>query len=221
VTGSGGRSAAARAVVARWGRSFAEVPRWIWFAAGAVAVVLVVVGLVGGYATARTTHAEVGAGDEVRTSAYAIAVVDAEFTDAVESEFLSADAGETLLVLTTRMENLSDEAVGVATTADRTRAGFVNTDRPLLELVGVTPLEVVSVWRDDGSSGQVVLQPGVPSEVTFAFTVPDDAYVDRDVAIDVHEVEVRRGAVILSSRVVSWRPAELVARIVVPAERAS
>ncbi|MFJ4222934.1 hypothetical protein [Microbacterium sp. NPDC089695] len=224
MTRSGGDGAAARtgsvarSVVRRWIRAVADVPRWIWFAAAALAVGLVVVAATGGLAATQPSADEVGAGAEVRTSAYAITVLDAELTDEVESEFLRADDGEVLLVLTTRMENLSDEAIGVATSADRTRAGFVNTDTPLLDLAGVTPLGVTSVWRDDGSSGQVVLQPGVPSEVTFAFTVPDDAYADRPVALEVHDVEVRRGAVILSSRVVTWRPAALVARIVLPTD---
>ncbi|MEV4737656.1 MULTISPECIES: hypothetical protein [unclassified Microbacterium] len=217
-TDSPARAATAtRTVLARWGRAIADVPRLVWIAAGVVVLGLLGVAVTGGFAQVQTAADEVGAGTEVRTSAYAIAVLDAELTDAVESEYLEADPGEMLLVLTTRMENLSDEAVGVATTADRTRAGFVNTDAPLLDLTGVTPLGVTAVWRDDGSAGQVVLQPGVPSEVTFAFTVPDDAYTDRPIALDVHDVEVRRGAVILSSRVVTWRPAEVVARIVVPA----
>ena len=120
--------------------------------------------------------------------------------------------------MTLEMLNLSDAPVGVGTTADRTKAGFVNTENPLLDLVGTTAVDSAAVWRADGSAGQVILQPGVPSEVTIAWTVPEDAFPDGVVTLDVHEVEVRRGAVILSSGVVTWRAAETSARILIPAE---
>lgn len=202
-----------RTVVARWARAVADVPRWIWAAAAALVAAVIVVAAVGGFAQAQLAPTVLGAGDEARTSVYAITVLDAEFTTEVEAEYLEAEPGQKLLVMTTTMENLSDAPIGVATTADRIKAGFVNTDDPLLDLDGVTAIDTVSVWRADGSAGQVILQPGVPSEVMLAWTVPDDAFPDGVVSLDVHDVEIRRGAVILSSSVVTWRPAELSARI--------
>ena len=206
--------------MSRWARAIADVPRWIWAAAVAVVAMAIVVAAVGGFAQAQTTPTVLGAGDEARTSVYAITVLDAEFAQAVESEYLEADPGEKLLVMATRMENLSDAPIGVATTADRTKSGLVNTENPLLDLDGATAIGTVSVWRADGSAGQVILQPGVPSEVMLAWTVPDDAFPDGIVSLDVHEVEIRRGAVILSSSVVTWRADELSSRIEVTATEA-
>ncbi len=211
-----------RSAVSRWTRAAAELPRWIWPAAAALVAVVIVVAAVGGLSRAEASPTELGPDDEARTSMYAITVLDAEFTTEVESERLEAEPGEKFLVMTTRMENLSDApiAVGDGTGADRVSARLVNADDPLLELKGVTPTDSVDVWRADGSSGQVILQPGVPSQVTFAWTVPADAYSDGVVSLDVHEVEVKRGRVVLSSRVVTWNPAALSARITIIAKEA-
>lgn len=211
-----GEQTRVRAVLSRWGRSLREVSRWVWVAAASVVVVIVFVIVTGGLARSVTGVAEVGSGDEVRTSTYAIAVLDVAFTDVVESEYLEAEPGEKLLVVTARMENLADAPIGVGTTADLLKANLVNTSEPLLDLHGAEATGSASVWRADGSAGQVILQPGVPDEVTIAWPVPDDAFADGTVALDVHEAEVSRGAVILSSRVVTWRPDGLVARVVVP-----
>ena len=218
MTNAGG--SAVRATLSRWARSVADVPRWIWIVAAAAAALLLVTAATGGFAQAQTDPVERGAGEEVRTSVYAVTVRDAEFTDAVESEYLEADAGETLLVMTLDMENLSDAPIGVGTTADLMQSGLVNTANPLLDLDGVAETGPVSAWRADGSAGQVILQPGVPDEVTIAWTIPDDAFPDGVVSLDVHEADIHAGAVIISSRAVTWRPAELVARIRVPATEA-
>lgn len=231
MTRSGGRGAdtrsdssrarvAAGAVVARWGRAIADVPRGIWIVAGILLLAVLIVVVTGGLARSEPPTAEVGTGDEVRTSTYAITVLDITFTDAVESEYLEAEPGEKLLILTARMENLTDTPIGVGTTADLVKANLVNTADPLLDLPDIETSDSATVWRADGSSGQVILQPGVPDEVTIAWPVPDDAFADGTVALDVHEAEVSRGAVILSSRVVTWRPDGLVARIVATASEA-
>lgn len=205
------------AVLSRWGRALREVPRWVWVVAASVLLVVVIVIVTGGLARSTTEAAEVGAGDEVRTSTYAITVLDVAFADAVESEYLEAEPGEKLLVLTARVENLTDAPIGVGTTADLLKANLVNTAEPLLDLHGADATGSATVWRADGSAGQVVLQPGVPDEVTIAWPVPADAFADGAVALDVHEAEVSRGTVILSSRVVTWRPDGLVARVVATA----
>lgn len=210
-----------RTAVSRWTLAAAELPRWIWPAAAALVAVVIVVAAVGGLSRAEASPTELGPDDEARTSMYAITVLDAEFTAEVEAERLEAKPGEKFLVMTTRMENLSDAPIPVGTTgADRVSAGLVNTDTPLLELKGVTATDSVDVWRADGSSGDVILQPGVPSQVTFAWTVPEDAFPDGAVSLDVHEVEVKRGRVVISSRVITWYPAALSARITVTAQEA-
>lgn len=210
-----------RAALSRAGHAVAELPRWIWLAAAALVALVIVVAAVGGLSRAEASPTELGPDDEARTSMYAITVLDAEFATEIESEYLEAEPGEKFLVMTTRMENLSDAPIPVGTTgADRVSAGLVNTDTPLLELRGVTATDSVDVWRADGSSGDVILQPGVPSQVTFAWTVPEDAFPDGAVSLDVHEVEVKRGRVVISSRVITWYPAALSARITVTAREA-
>lgn len=206
-----------RALADRGARAVSEIPRWIWLAASGVAVLLVIAVATGGFARARVDLVQVGQGDEVRTTTYAITVLDARLAQEVEEEYLEAEPGEQLLVLTTRMENLSETPIGVGSTADLTKANLVNTDEPLIDLVDVTVSDRVSVWRPDGSAGQVFLQPGVPSEVRIAWVVPAAALSDA-VSLDIHEADVSRGAVILSSNVVTWDPAEVAARITVPVE---
>lgn len=211
----------ARAIIARWGRAILDVPRGIWIAAATATAVLLVVGVTGGFTRATLHPPELGVGDEARMSTYAITVLGAEVATEIESEYLSADPGEKLLVMTTRMENLTDAPIGVGTTADRTSTNIINIPGPLLDLADATATDAsVSVWRADGSAGQVILQPGVPSQVTFAWTVPEEALSDGEVSLDVHEAEVRRGRVLISSTAVSWRAAEIGARITVAAEDA-
>lgn len=210
-----------REALARWAHAVAELPRWIWVAAAALVALAIVVAAMGGLARAEASPAMLGPDDEARTSMYAITVLGAEFATEIESEYLEAEPGEKFLVMSTRMENLSDSPIPVGTIgADRVSAGLVNTDTPLLELKGVTATDSVDVWRADGSSGDVILQPGVPSQVTFAWTVPADAFPDGAVSLDVHEVEVKRGRVVISSRVITWYPAALSARITITAQEA-
>jgi hypothetical protein len=216
VTIRGDRTGGVRAIASRWARSVSDLPRWIWVAAAAVAALLIVVIATGGLAQALTEPRSVDAGDEVRTGQLSVTVLDAEFTREVESEYLDAEDGEVLLVMTLAMENLTDHPIGVGTTADRIDTNLVNHDEPLLGLVGVEPTDNADVWRADGSAGQVYLQPGVPDEVMIAWPVPEDAMTGDAVALDVHEAAISTGAVLLSSRVVTWRAADIAARIVIP-----
>lgn len=206
----------ARAIAARWLSSFVELPRWIWAAATAVAALCVVVITVGGLAEAEDETRHFGAGQAVRTSTYAITVLDAYTTSEVESEYLEAAPGETLIVLGVRIENLSDTPIGVGSTADLTKANLINTDEPLLELVGVTASDTARAWRPDGSAGEVFLQPDVPSDVVVAWPVYTATLDDSVISIDVHDAEVSIGAVILSSNVVTWSAGEVTARVTVP-----
>lgn len=186
-----------------------------------VVVAAIAVIAAGGLNRAEPVPAELGPGDEARTSTYAVTVLDAEFTDAVESEFLEADPGEKLLVVTLRLVNLSDQPIGVGTDPDRVTSNLAGTARPLLRIEGIDTSVGATIWRADDSRGSVVLQPDVPSEVAIAWPVPEDAFADGAVVLDVHDAVVRRGAIILSTRVVTWRPGELAARIRVPVEEAS
>lgn len=213
MTTAGDFSGRMRELASRAERALGDLPTALWVGTIIIVGVLVAVIAVGGLNPAQSSPTVLDRGEEARTSVYSVAVLDGEFTDTVESEFLEAEPGETLLVLTLRMENLSDQAIGVGTSADRITSNLIGTARPLLALSGTEATGSARAWRADGSSGGVVLQPGVPSEVTIAWPVPDDAFADGIITLDVHEATVRGGAVILSSNVVSWRPAEIAAQI--------
>lgn len=213
--GAGGvRDAATRAVRPAFSRGAA--PFWI---ALALSVVLLV-GFIGfgGLAPASRTPAQVSAGDEARTSLYSVTVLDAVLTDTVERQFLEAEPGETLLVVTMRLENLSDRAVGVERSADRVESRMIVGREPLLELSGVASTGTARSWRTDGSTRAVILQPGVPAEVTVAWPVADDdataAALDEGAArLDVHDAVEQSGQVILAASTITWRRAELSARL--------
>lgn len=211
---AGARDAAAGAGRALFSR--AALPFWI----SAAAVVGLLAGVIGagGLAPASRVPSLVSGGDEARTSLYSIAVLDAELTDAVESQFLEAEPGQTLLVVTVRLENLSDTAVGVERSADRVDARLIVGSEPMLELAGVTVTDTARSWRTDGSRRAVILQPGVPAEVTIAWPVADDddtatALADGSARLDVYDAAEQGGQVILAASSISWRRAELSAQL--------
>jgi len=186
------------------------IPAWITI--GVLALGSAALISAGAFATARHVPADVAIGEEVRTPTYAVTVLDVEVTDAVEEQFLEADPGETLLLVTMRLENLSDATIGVGTTSDRISSRLVGTTTPLLELSGVSDQRGTRAWHDITSAAAPLLQPGVPAEVTVAWRV-DSSDLDSGIALEVHEAEVHTGQIILSSDVVTWAQGEQVARI--------
>lgn len=205
------RRASARA--AREATRRSALPFWI---AGATAAGILIVFLVaGGLAAAERVPTAVDAGSEVRTSLYSVTVIDAELTDEVAEEFLEADPGETLLVMTVEIENLSDRPIGVGTAANRVESKLVNSRTPLLDVPEVADSFSTRAWRTDASAGGVVLQPGVPSELHIAWSVPDDAFPDGIAELNVFDANAQGGQIILSSSVISWQRSDQVARVTV------
>lgn len=190
-------------------------------AAAAIVALVVAVIAFGGLAPASRTPALVAAGEAARTSLYTVAVLDAELTDAVESQFLEAEPGQTLLLVTVRLENLSDRAVGVERSADRVESRLIVGREPMLELSGLTPTATARSWRADGSQRAVILQPGVPADVVIAWSVDADeaaaAVADGAIRLDAYEGIEQGGQVILSASTISWRRAELRAELAVAA----
>lgn len=217
MTGTG-NATRARDAWRRGGQALASLGAPLW---GAVLVATVLaaafVGL-GGLRPASASPTELDAGDEARTSLYAVTVLDAEMTDAVEDRYVEADEGETLVVVTLRVENLSDRPIDIGGSADRIEARLVNATAPLIALVDVEPTDSAKAWRTDGSAGTVVLQPDVPTDVQIAWPVPEDSFADGILRLDVHEPDVRTGKVLFSSDHISWDRGDLVARIAVPVE---
>lgn len=210
-----------RGVTSRTVRSaISPAIRPVWAAAGVVAVLCTAIAAFGGLNQADVTPMQLTEGDEAHQSLYAVTVLDAELTDEVEEEFLSADSGETLVILTMRLENLSDRPVGVGRTADRVESRLINVNAPLLALSDVTSEESTRVWRVDGSAGAVILQPGVPSEVKMAWVVPEDSFTDAPVRLDVYDATESMGQVILSADAITWRRTDLAATITVDVEDA-
>ena len=211
---AGARDAAVSAARTAFSRS--AVPFWV--AAAALAGLLAVIIGFGGLAPASRIPAQVSAGDDARTSLYSVTVLNAELTDAVESQFLEAEQGETLLVVTVRLENLSDKAVGVERPADRVDSRLIVGSEPMLELSGIAATGPARSWRTDESRRAVILQPGVPAEVTIAWTVPDDEATTRSVTdgtarIDVYDATEQAGQVILAASTINWQRTELSAQL--------
>lgn len=167
----------------------------------------------GAFTTAVHEPDRLARGDEVRLSTYAVSVRDVELTDAVEDQHVEADPGETLLLVTVRLENLTDRVVGVGTTADRTTSRLVNATQALLVLSGVDDLESARIWNDVTSVRSPLLQPHVPADITLAWRIPSAALDDGEIALDVYDADVHTGQIILSSDVVVWTRGEHVARI--------
>ncbi|GAB3595754.1 hypothetical protein [Microbacterium tumbae] len=211
VRGAGRSASSAVSSALRTLFSRRALPAWITIAAMAACLTVLVV--TGGLDETESVPEPVALGTEVRLSTYAVTVLDVEFADAVEEEFLEADPGETLLVVTMRMENLSDRAVGVDNAADRISSRLVNVAEPLLALSGAEPTSSAAVWRDDGSAGSVILQPSVPAEVRIAWPVSEADVAEEGVQLDVYDAVAQSGQIILASDVVTWRRAGLVARI--------
>lgn len=208
------RSSAARAARATVNRRTAPA----WVAGGVIAAFLTSVIALGGLETGEATPTPLAAGEEVRLSLYAATVLDAHFTDEIEEKFLVAEPGEKLIVVTLQLENLSERPIGVGNAADKVESHLISVEDPLLSLPGATADDGVQAWRGDGSAGPVILQPGVPSEVTLAWTAPDDAFADGSVYLDVYDAVEARGQVLLSEDHVRWQRGELAARITVNAE---
>ena len=195
------------------GSALSSIPAFLWVAFGVVVVLAGGVTVSGGLRVAESTPTDVALGTEIDLSEYSLTVHDAEFTNAVEEQYLEADAGDALVVVTMTMTNTTDRPIGITTTTDRISTGFVNVRNPLLTLPGIEPTNSVRAWRDDGSAGPVILQPGIPSTVRLAWPVPEDAAHSGSVYLDVYDAKVTTGQILLSADQVFWRRGELAARV--------
>ena len=202
----------------RGGQALALLGAPLWGAVLAATVLAAAFVGLGGLRPASASPTELDAGEEARTSLYAVTVLDAEMTDAVEGR-MEADPGEILVVATLRLENLSDRPIDIGGSVDRVEARLVNTAAPLLALVDAEPTDSARCGRTDGSAGPIVLQPDVPADVQIAWPVPEDSFADGILRLDVHEPSISTGKVILSSDHISWGRGDLVARIAVPLEQ--
>lgn len=206
------RSAAGDAAsrIARSTVSRAAVPFW---AAGAAAAILLVSTIsLGAFDRAEPAPTPYAAGDEAELSLYSIAVLDAHVADEIEDQYVTAEDGETLVIVTARVENLASYPVAAVGSADRVSSRLVNAAEPLLALSGIPSTSSARVWRTDDSAGSVLLQPRVPAEVQVVWPVPEDAVADGRVMLDVYDAVEGRGQVILSSDHITWRRSALAAR---------
>lgn len=211
-----GRARGALVRVSRSAFSRRTAPAWI--AGAAVATALVTAIALGGLGRNEATPTLLNAGDEVRMPLYAVTVLDAALTDEVEEESFSAEPGETLVIVTVQLENLSDRPIGVGLAADKVESHLIGLSNPLLSLTGMTQTETPRAWRGDGSAGPVFLQPGVPSEVTLAWTAPAAVFADGIVELDVYDAVESHGQILISADHINWRRGDLTARITVNTE---
>lgn len=167
----------------------------------------------GAFDTADHEPDAVAIGDEVHLSTYTVTVLDVEVTDGVDEQYLEADPGESLLLVTLRLENLTDATVSVVGSADRVSSRLINATAPLLELTGVGDPGTALVWNDIASPRYPLLQPDVPAEITAAWRVSTAELEKGAAAIEVHDAIERAGQIIVSSDVVSWTQGALIARV--------
>lgn len=212
MTGSA-RNAAARASRAAFNRRV--TPAWV--VGGVVVAALATAIALGALDRNEATPTPLTTGEEVRMPLYAVTVLDSELTDEVEEQSLTAEPGETLVVITMQLENLTDRPIGLGRAADKVESQLIDVSDPLLSLTGVTPTGSPRAWRGDGSAGPVFLQPGVPSEVTLAWTAPEDAFADGIVELDVYDAVESHGQILIAADHVTWRRGDLAARITVDA----
>ncbi|MBW8763771.1 MAG: hypothetical protein JF592_14505 [Microbacterium sp.] len=204
----------ARAIAARGFRSvFSRRALPAWITVGTLAAAAAALIAVGAFDTAENEPAATALGEEVRLPTYSITVLDVEVTDAVEEQFLEADEGESLLLVTMRLENLSDSTIGVDGSADEVSSNLLNTASPMLDLSGVTEIGSARYWRDVTSSRRPLLQPEVPAVITVAWTVKTADLGSDGIVLDVHEADPRHGNIVVASSAVTWRQGALVARI--------
>lgn len=167
----------------------------------------------GGLRPASRSAATVESGTAVTTSLYEVTVHEATVTDEVEQQYWEAEDGETLLLVSMRLTNLTDRPAAVQGSADRVTSRLLDSDAALLTLDGITPTEGARAWHSDGGQRSPVLQPGVPTEVVVGWPVPEDAITDGKVRLDVHDARAQGGQIIVSASAITWRRTELVARV--------
>jgi len=190
-----------------------------WITLGSLIAAAAVLIAVGAFDTAENEPAAVAIGEEVRLPTYAVTVLDVEVTDAVEDQFLEADEGESLVLVTLRLENLSDATISVDGTSDGISSHLVNSSSPLLDLSGVAVTGSARYWRDVTSSRRPLLQPDVPAIVTIAWPVESADLDSDDVTLEVHEADPQHGNIVVASTDVTWWQGDLVARIDLEAGR--
>lgn len=112
-------------------------------------------------------------GDRVEGDQLAITVERAVLIDDLEGSGATPDeaAGERLLVLLVEAENLADEAVGMY-------ANSSTKSNTVLLLPDERP--ATQITREDDATWSPWLQPNVPAEVVFIWTVPGADYAEGD-----------------------------------------
>lgn len=190
-----------------------------WITLGSLIAAATVLIAVGAFDTAENEPAAVAIGEEVRLPTYAVTVLDVEVTDAVEDQFLEAEESESLVLVTLRLENLSDATISVDGTSDGISSHLVNSSSPLLDLSGVAVTGSAGYWRDVTSSRRPLLQPDVPAIVTIAWPVESADLDSDDLALEVHEADPQHGNIVVASTDVTWWQGDLVARIDLEAGR--
>lgn len=185
-------------------RNAFEIPlRW-WVVAG-VGVIVAVSALFGGWAPAERSMATVAASSPL-VNDILTAQVHEVYTDSSWGERVEADDGEVVLVAQLTLENTWTEPVAMQGTADRVEAEPLgNGDDAIIRIAGIPDGVYPDFHRTAGSSGNVVLQPGVPVDVTATWIVPKDA-APTSITLTMYGVVLERGNVLISYHKRFWTP---------------
>lgn len=216
----GGRAAAGAAAARRARNALLDPASAPVVIAVIIALILAILFVVlGGFREASRVPASTAAGTEVATSLFTVTVLDATVTEEVEEQFWDAEPGETLLLVTVRLENLTDRPAAMLGATDRLTSRLIESDSALLTLDGITATETPRAWHADGGVRTPVLQPGVPADIVIGWPIPDDALTDDSVQVNVFDARERAGQVIVSASATTWTRTELLARVSVEVAR--
>ena len=159
-----------------WMRAVADRTPARWIAAGVAAVLFAVTAAFGGLATAASSDlAEIEPGTEHRSEQVAIRITQATLHDADESRGIRIEDDQQMLILTMTLENLHVRPVHAGILGDIADAFTV------AELEGLEDdlIDSHSERVDDGTLSPV-LQPNVPVDTEFRYTVEAGRFADGD-----------------------------------------
>jgi hypothetical protein len=174
------------ALLPRLRGGLAEVGTGLWVAAGVLIAAIVGVWATGGFAPAHRAAvelAELAPGDVHTNGQFSVAFAHAELTDDPD---LYLDEGEVALRIELRLENRWDEPF--------TASAIVED---AIAISGLPEDAAIDIGRSDGTRGGVILQPGIPVDLTVAWDLPEGTFTPgSELDITVSDGTLRQFAVL-------------------------
>lgn len=187
----------------RWVRAASDRVPTRWLAGVATALFLAATAAFGGLATAAEPPlATIEPGQEHRSDQLSLTVIGAALRDEDPDAKIFLDDGERMLVLRVRFENHYTEP-------QSGESVYGN-----IAVAGLDMRKADALRTDDLTRGPV-LQPGVPAEVEYRWTIEDGAYRDGDdLEVTVNDLSLYTGSFVVSGT--WWTDPKPVATMRVP-----